>query len=214
VRVTTPLLVPPRRRRGAETLERLATAAERLLETKSFDAIEVDEIVREASSSVGSFYARFPGKDALLPYLYERHDRRLRAELGALVADERWHELDLPSLTARVVAVLIRAYRRRRWLLRAVALYSRTHPEAIDTRTRRARSVLLATPVRLFMRHRRAIRHADPEAAVAFALFTAASVCREKILFAESPHAASLRLTDRRLERALTRLVLAYLRCR
>ena len=41
--------------------------------------------------------------------------------------------------------------------------------------------------------------------------FFAVAACRDRILFAESPHASSLAVSDAELVRELTRMVLAYL---
>jgi AcrR family transcriptional regulator len=61
--------VPPQQNRSRRTLDRLLEASESLLKRKRFEEISVAELAREPRSSVGSFYARFPGKDALLDFL-------------------------------------------------------------------------------------------------------------------------------------------------
>ncbi|MGD8279645.1 MAG: helix-turn-helix domain-containing protein, partial [Gemmatimonadota bacterium] len=48
------------------------TAALELLERDGPDGVTVQGVVQRADSSVGSFYARFGGKDDLLHYLAER----------------------------------------------------------------------------------------------------------------------------------------------
>jgi AcrR family transcriptional regulator len=65
------LLRPPQQERSRRTLERMLSAALELLEAQGPDALTVTGITRRARTSVGSFYARFDGKEQLLRYLGE-----------------------------------------------------------------------------------------------------------------------------------------------
>ena len=69
-----PSVHPPQQERSRRTLRRILSATERLLLKRPFEDIGVQEIVRAARTSVGSFYARFDDKAALLTALYERYD--------------------------------------------------------------------------------------------------------------------------------------------
>ncbi len=62
----------PQQERSRRTLKRILTAGLYLLEHQGPDALTVTGITRKAHTSVGSFYARFQGKDDLLRYLGER----------------------------------------------------------------------------------------------------------------------------------------------
>jgi len=42
-----------------------------LLRTRSFTELTIQDIVKEANSAAGSFYARFKGKRALLHFLHQ-----------------------------------------------------------------------------------------------------------------------------------------------
>jgi AcrR family transcriptional regulator len=66
------LLREPRQDRSRRTLKRILEAGLYLLEHEGPDALTVTEITKRARTSVGSFYARFNGKDALLRYMGER----------------------------------------------------------------------------------------------------------------------------------------------
>src|SRR6185437_11976656 len=59
----------PRQYRSRVTAERFVAAAFRLLETKTFEALSVADLAREAGRSVGAFYQRFGGKDDFLTVL-------------------------------------------------------------------------------------------------------------------------------------------------
>jgi AcrR family transcriptional regulator len=68
---TDTLLHPPQQDRSRRTLERMLAAARALLEAEGADALTITGITRRARTSVGSFYARFDGKEQLLRYLGE-----------------------------------------------------------------------------------------------------------------------------------------------
>ena len=173
----------------------------------------LQDIVSQARTSVGSFYARFDGKEALLPYLYARYHARLLDELGPTLELARWSELTLAETVERAVTVLVTLHREHRRLLRAVALYARSSPDAVPPEMRAERGPLYAAAARLFAIHRASIRHANPDEAIAFALFTAAALCRERILFSDAPHAAATPSSDERTARDVTRLIYTYLTC-
>ena len=62
----------PQQERSRRTLKRILDAGLYLLEHEGPDALTITGITQRASTSVGSFYARFQGKDDLLRYLGER----------------------------------------------------------------------------------------------------------------------------------------------
>jgi AcrR family transcriptional regulator len=203
----------PIQHRSRRTLDRIVAATEALLERTDFDAISVTDIVRRARTSVGSFYARFDGKEALLRYVYDRYHARLLGELGPMLEPMRWSQLELREVVERAVTTLVLLHRKHRTLLRAVALYARSSPAAVSSTMRAEREPLYVMAGGLFAAHRTSIRRKDPDEAISFALFAAASLCRERILFADAPHAAATPISDERLAREVTRLVLAYLTC-
>ena len=73
----------PKQSRSRRTLQRITQAALELIAEKGVEGTTISAIVRRAGSSVGSFYARFEGKDDLLVYLDERIWES---------AEERWNE--------------------------------------------------------------------------------------------------------------------------
>ncbi len=86
---------PPRRRRPAETRERLLAAFGRLLERAAYDEISAGRIAEEAGLAHGTFYRHFPDKAgafrAALDRLRERLDSGVPwsdSQLGS-VEDER-----------------------------------------------------------------------------------------------------------------------------
>lgn len=62
----------PKQIRSRQTLQRITQASLELIAQRGVERTTINEIVRRANSSVGSFYARFEGKEDLLAYLDER----------------------------------------------------------------------------------------------------------------------------------------------
>lgn len=98
---------PAKQRRGKRTQDSLIETGLRMLMERDFDAMPVAEIVKEAGSSVGSFYARFQSKEAFHHALVERYARdRVQSieqffatvEDGALL--DRWFEIQISRVGA------------------------------------------------------------------------------------------------------------------
>jgi len=117
----------------------------------------------------------------------------------------------LEDQARRHVRERVRRFRRRRGLLRAAgAQCRRDHASGADIAdvTRRLNERFLA----YFAPHRAEIRHPDPDAAILRGLYFLAAVCRDRILYPGSPHAASVPMRSSELEDELTRLLVGYLR--
>jgi AcrR family transcriptional regulator len=176
------------------SMDRFAGAAEELLRTKPFEEISVQDIVRAAKRPIGSFYARFGSKEALLPFLYERYHEGLEPLVVARLARVDWEALDFGETVAKVVDFLIARYDERRWLVRALVLFARMRPEALppDMVERRGRVYDHITAV--LLRHRSRIAHSDAEAAIRFGvprlLGRARSSCSAMRRFAGHAHDA------------------------
>lgn len=204
---------PPTQQRSRETMDRFAEAAEELLRERAFESISVQEIARRAERPVGSFYARFGSKDALLPFLYERYHESLEPLFAARLARVDWERLDLPATCEVLVDFLLGVYDERRWLLRALALFARSRPEALPADLVARRGRVFDLPIGKLVRHRARIAHADPDRAAAFGVFLVSSVIREKLLFGEAPHARVTPLGRGALRSELVRALHAYLTC-
>jgi AcrR family transcriptional regulator len=201
---------PPQQARSRATFDRILDTLEELLRTRRFEDITVRELVARSGTSTGSFYARFPTKETLLPALYDRYDadvhRRAR-ELGGRPNEQATLEEHVAAVMRRVVDRMFD----RRWLTRAVALHARLHPEMIPPEQRSRRLELHARWRGELLRHRHRMSHSDPESAVAFGLFMTVTALREKIVFADAPHASSFELSRERLAAEATQALLAYL---
>ena len=110
----------PLQERSEATLERIVDATIELLETRTFDEITITEIVGRARSSVGSFYARFPDKRALLEYLDERYARQVIDMAGALEAEAEAPQSSLRAAVRELVSFLVAFHRLEPGLLRTL----------------------------------------------------------------------------------------------
>lgn len=105
--MTSPYLNPPKQPRSRRTLERIVNAALELLEAEGPEGVTVQAVVARAKSSVGSFYARFRGKDDLLDYLGERMWQEALARWDHAVEEQTWSNMDLDQVTNGAVRLLI-----------------------------------------------------------------------------------------------------------
>lgn len=204
-------LARPVQARSQQTIDLFARAAEELLATRPFEEITIQDIVRHAKRPIGSFYARFGSKEALLPYLYQRYHDGLETVFATRLERVAWQSLGFEETVERLVDFVLANFTDRPWLIRALALFSRERPEALpdDLARRRRRVIDLIVPI--LLAHRARIAHSDPEAAVRFGLFLVSTVAREKLLFADAPLSRVTPMSRTALRRELIHTLLAYL---
>lgn len=201
---------PPRQKRSERTLHRLLDAAERLLDRKTFDELTVLDVVKAAKSSVGSFYARFADKEALLAALYDRHQEEAMATVAAAVDPDRWRGAPLPEIVREIVRFTLGLYRRHRGLLRALVLRGHARPDPRYRDPKKRRKTAIAQVAALLSSRSSEIGHPHPKLAASLGYLSVLATAREKILFREST-ASAVAVSDRKLEQELTRAYLAYL---
>jgi len=205
------MLNEPRQERSRETLRRILDATEALLEEFRLEEIPVSEIVRRADSSVGSFYARFSGKEALFVALVDRYHEDVLAEIAALATDPGWNRTSLRGRARRYVRRVIEHCRRRRGLLR-LRLQRRLAAGDAVAESERNRCMVEAMSG-LFRTCRKQVRHADPDRAIEFALRTVDGVATAAIAL-DDVTASFGTVDDQRLVDELSRTVVAYLTTR
>jgi AcrR family transcriptional regulator len=157
-------LKPPQQSRSRRTLERIVGATLEILEEEGPGAVTVQAVVRQAGSSVGSFYARFGGKDDLLEYVGGRlWDEVLERWTRAVMA-EPWAAMDLGEIIGGCVGLLFDVgLSRARQLREMDALSTAASYQAFRERMLRDLQALL-------LERREEIGHADPELAVRLGL--------------------------------------------
>jgi AcrR family transcriptional regulator len=159
------ILHPPKQARSRQTLERIANAALAILEEEGPDGVTVQAVVARAGSSVGSFYARFRGKDDLLEYLGERIWDDVLGRWDTAVAARSWSKMDLAELASGAVQLLYDVRRSRVTQLRAMDRMA-TGGDAFDSFRRH----LLEGLESLILERRTEIVHQNPDLGVRLGL--------------------------------------------
>lgn len=200
----------PHQQRSRDTMRRLVAAACRLLEGRNWVDISVTDLVREARSSVGSFYHLFGDKDALLDYLDEQYTRDMLSFIQRFTRLQKGRTANLEDTVRVMLRELAAFHRSRRGTIRALVLRARRRREpSFDDRTRRMNEALPGLLKHLF-RYRDEIRHPNPQRACFLGFSFIFTALRERILFPESiqdPEPGG----DEELVQELTRAMLAYL---
>lgn len=157
---------PPQQARSRRTLERIVKAALDILEEDGPDALTVQAVVARADSSVGSFYARFRGKDDLLEYLGERVWDEARERWQSSLQAQAWSGLGLSEVAEGAVRLLADAQRSRATYLRALDRVGGGERDGFGSFRRH----VLAGLADLLTRRGEEISHDDPGLAARLAL--------------------------------------------
>lgn len=123
-----PSLHPPQQARSRATLGRLLDRAREMLGETDWRDLAVTALCERADSSVGSFYARFPGKGALLESLAHDAHSELAEVAQWCEADADRRGLPAASRLRQLTAALDRYAERHGGVLRALASEGRALP--------------------------------------------------------------------------------------
>jgi len=195
-----PRIVDPKQARSKRTLERIVDAGLELLEEGGPDAVTVQAVVRRARSSVGSFYARFKGKDDLLAHLRERVRETAESEWRDTVGAAAW-ETSLEAIVTGAVDLLFDLRPRYDARIRSADRLIAGGDD--DEPTRKALDELAAR----LLERRDEVTHADPERAVRIGLAAVVGVAEH--LSVENPDASGADPDGLRTE--CVRLLIGYL---
>lgn len=120
---------PPRQARSQQTLERILDAAEALIVDKGADALTMANVAKRARSSIGSLYARFSGKEALLRSVFERFFEQAAATAEKALDPGLWQEAPLAAVFEQTCAFTVRTFLARRELIASLTIYAARSPE-------------------------------------------------------------------------------------
>jgi AcrR family transcriptional regulator len=204
----SPHLRAPKQERSRRTLQRIVQAALQLIGERGVEETSVQDIVQRADSSVGSFYARFEGKEDLLRYLEDRLWSDAEQRWQDALQAHAWDELELDDLVETVVRLLLQAYRAGARARRV--LESRKGSEGVSDAARTFHQQLRSGIRELLLAHAEDMSHPDPELAVDLGLAVIVGAIRE---FEESADLTPVLpgLEDDRRIAELARLYKAYL---
>jgi len=199
----------PKQERSKETLHRLMEAAEKLMSERPFEKITLQQLVTEAKTTTGRFYARFSDKYAMLAALFEEHmnhvNEKVRKTLKELPSQEPQERI------ARIVEVVGAAFQMRPALMRSGTLLFWNRAKGEDQLPapmapkmdllRSLRQTLQDTAVELGAK--------DAKLSSMFALKIILSASRHHYLFTDDR--TVLKTNDATFQRELTQMVYTYL---
>lgn len=201
-------LTPPQQDRSRRTLERIENATLELIAERGVEATTVQDIVRRARSSVGSFYARFPGKEDLLRHLEERVWRTARERFDEELEARELAGVSLTGILEPLVELVLRTVREDGRQRRVLDL--RTGADERGAGMRSFQAYILSRLRPLLLERETEILHPIPERAVdlGFAAVVGAIRVLEDGTLEEGARAG---LTDESVIHELARLYRSYL---
>jgi AcrR family transcriptional regulator len=185
----------PLQERSRKTLDRIVRAAREIAETEGADAVTVQSVAARSKASVGSFYARFRGKEDLLLHIEKLAWAELNTAWTAETASIPASGATVPAAVEKFVEILSRTWSRGRAERRGYGPRWGPRERAFALQVRSAARELLI-PLARQMRH--------PNPALAVDLGARAVLA---VLDAADDHEA----TSEPLVRELARLYVGYL---
>ena len=199
---------PPRQQRSQESLERILDAAESLIRERGFET-KIAEVVHRSDSSVGSLYARFGNKLALLRAVQVRYHARVENAIAAEFGGDRPRDESLEAAVARIVCVLSDYLLSEPELYRAFIVGTVFDPH-VRAQGERANARRRDVVSRVLLEHRGEMKHPEPEKAVRWVYSTCMAVLRERITYGEAAELSGA-FADETMVDELTRTVTNYL---
>ena len=154
-------LKAPKQPRSRKTLERIVNATQEILSAEGPGGVTVQAVVDRANSSVGSFYARFGGKDDLLEYLGEYVWRDALDRWNESIRSRAWEDMEFVEIAEGAVALLADIRRSRVTQLRAL-----DHVSKRGSAYEAFVAQVLVSLEELLLVQRREMSHEQPEVAV------------------------------------------------
>lgn len=199
---------PVRQRRSRETRDAILAVVERLVTAGEFDRASVQDIVREAGTSVGAFYGRFADKNAALFCFYDSRCGLLERRLLRKLSDGSDRDISarLDIFIEEIVhhtlagAAFLRASRRHFFGRHDSVFLGRA-------RTLNLRLYMLLNP--LLASNRQRLSHNDIETATWFCLALVGGLVRDGVLAGSA--LAKQQMDATRFVAELRRAVFGYL---
>ena len=152
----------PCQQRSRDSQERILRAAESLIKSKGFEALTTAEVVRRSRTSIGTLYARFGDKTALLHAVQDRVQAREEAVTRAQFAKVDWDRLSLEESVRRLLEIKQIAAEGDGRLFEAFVVHGATDP-VLRAQGYRHKAVMEGLEIEVLMRHAGQMGHPDPE---------------------------------------------------
>lgn len=205
-------LQPARQDRSKKTQDRILRATERLLASEPFESISLRRIIKEAGTSIGSFYARFRDKDALLPVLYAEYETKLQTRLTQL-QESTASATSLDEVAELMVAHFVDTYGEIPNLSRALYEYATRSPGSAESKKlARQRGRQYSFLYNALLAFQSEFTHDDPQRAVELGLYFMVVACRNRLLYPLAPQTRTLKISQKELRRELSQVLTGYLR--
>lgn len=204
-------MIMAKQSRSLATEGRILDAAESLLSERSFDDLSVTGIAREAGVSVGGFYARFEGKEALLDALHLRYEERRTRRLESAFEEDRWVESDAPERIGGVIAEIVHMMTEERHVLRTFLLRYWSRPEDVTPAFSDRLGGLYDGATRILLVDQARMEVEDPQEAARAALGIVMGACRDILVMKQESQPGHPGLAHDRLIDYLTSAALAVL---
>jgi AcrR family transcriptional regulator len=175
----------PKQERGQRTRDAILRAAEALFDRHGFDDVTTTDIAREAKVSVGSVYAYFPDKQAILLEVFERHAKEIARAIGPALDPANWRPGARRLLIRRAIHAVVDSHRLRPGLQR-VLLEATLKDPAIAAVYRAFELQLLGAMERLLASLGRETRVRAPKVA-AYVIYHAVEACCHQCLLLGDP---------------------------
>lgn len=155
----------PCQQRSRDSLERILRAAESLISSKGYEALTIAGVVRRSRTSVGTVYARFPDKDALLHAVHERVIMRDLENFRRELAEVEWEALSLEEAVRKLAGIKRAQAAGKEKLYEAFVVRGATDA-SLRAEGYRVKGENEDLEVEILMKHADEIGHEDPEEAI------------------------------------------------
>ncbi|AKF05387.1 TetR/AcrR family transcriptional regulator [Sandaracinus amylolyticus] len=125
----------PVQRRSTQTVEAILGAAARILVSRGWSELTTNHVAKRAGVSIGTLYEYFPGKEALVTALVERHLERAEALLASRASELAMGCPSVDALSRAIVETMVALHEDAPRLHRAL-FEEVPHPPAIRARVR------------------------------------------------------------------------------
>lgn len=126
-------LRPPAQARSQKTLSALLDAGRRLLEERPFSQVTVQDIVTEAGSSSGSFYARFDDKNAFFAALLKETHDAIRTDFRKAIAKNSNEQQPIDVIATWYTENIAKYHRASRGMMRMVMVEAKSSPNLAES---------------------------------------------------------------------------------
>lgn len=199
----------PQQDRSKETLKKLLEATETLLSKEPAEELSLRQVLKLSGVSNGSFYSRFPNKEALIKECWKSLVDTVSENIN-----ENFDELIDRPLAEKVRCLMewqVKRFHKYKGVFRAYLNLLRTTQLKPTSQNLKSYAELGKKTTAFLMASADEIKHPDPVHAIDIAGFVTFAAARELIFFPKSPHASSMKMSRAKLVDELTYVFLSCL---